>query len=303
MRDLVLGLEVVLADGRVLDLMQSMKKNNTGLDLRQLFIGSEGTLGIITRAVLKLSPGVRGANTALIAFAGYDQTLQFLKQAQTAFSGHVSAFELMWPDYYQFALKTLGRADQFDQEYGYYLLFDVQSSHPEQDYPQFEQLMADAFEKGLVENAVLASSERETEQLWQLRDCVSEILTINAPTINFDVSVGLNRIGDFADELRSTLDERFPDLIKLFFGHVGDGNLHLVAGPVKGGKAMEHAIENEVYRITRDFSGSVSAEHGIGLHKKKWLSHSRSEAELALMKSIKQAIDPQGLLNPGKILD
>lgn len=303
MRDLVLGLEVVLADGRVLDLMQSMKKNNTGLDLRHLFIGSEGTLGIITRAVLKLSPGVRGANTALIAFAGYDQTLQFLKQAQTAFSGHVSAFELMWPDYYRFALKTLGRADQFNRDYGYYLLFDVQSSHPEQDYPQFEQLMADAFENGTLENAVLASSEREIEELWQLRDCVSEILSINAPTINFDVSVGLNRIGDFADQLRATLDERFPALTKLFFGHVGDGNLHLVAGPVQGGKSMEHAIESEVYRITRGFSGSVSAEHGIGLHKKKWLDHSRSEAELALMKSIKQAVDPQGLLNPGKILD
>ncbi|WP_029654941.1 FAD-binding oxidoreductase [Marinobacter daepoensis] len=303
MRDLVLGLEVVLADGQVLDLMQSMKKNNTGLDLRQLFIGSEGTLGIITRAVLKLSPGVGGANTALIAFANYDQGLQFLKQAQTAFSGHVSAFELMWPDYYQFALKTLGRPDQFDRDYGYYLLFDVQSSHPEQDYPKFEQLMADAFENGTVENAVLASSERETEELWQLRDCVSEILSINAPTINFDVSVSLNRIGDFADQLKATLDERFPNLITLFFGHVGDGNLHLVAGPVQGGKEMEHAIESEVYRITRDFSGSVSAEHGIGLHKKKWLSHSRSESELALMKSVKQAVDPQGLLNPGKIMD
>jgi FAD/FMN-containing dehydrogenase len=303
MRDLVLGLEVVLADGQVVELMQTMKKNNTGLDLRQLFIGSEGTLGIITRAVLKLSPGVSGANTALIAFARYDQALRFLKRAQAALSGRVSAFELMWPDYYRFALRTLQRADPFADEYGYYLLFDVQSSQPEQDYPQFERLMIDAFEQGTVENAVLASSGREIQAFWHLRDCVAEMLSTLAPTINFDVSVSLNRIGDFADQLRATLDERFPELTNLFFGHVGDGNLHLVTGPVTGGKTMEHAIESEVYRITRDFSGSVSAEHGIGLHKKKWLRFSRSETELALMRSIKQALDPQGLLNPGKILD
>lgn len=303
MRDLVLGLEIVLPDGQVLNLLQSMKKNNTGLDLRQLFIGTEGTLGIITRAILKLHPGVRGANTALVAFDSYADVLNFLKEAQSAFSGLVSAFEVMWPDYYQVALKTLGRPDPFDIGHQYYLLSDVQSSNPEQDYPRFEQLLEHTFEGNIVQNAVLAKSEREVEELWQLRDCVSEILSINAPTINFDVSVGLEHIGEFAAELKACLNLHFPALTTLFFGHIGDGNLHLVAGPVLGGKAIEHAIETEVYRITQAFSGSVSAEHGIGLHKKKWLGHSRSDAELSLMKTIKATMDPYNLMNPGKVMD
>lgn len=303
MRDLVLGLEVVLPDGQVLNLLQSMKKNNTGLDLRQLFIGTEGTLGIITRAILKLHPGVSGANTALVAFDNYSDLLNFLKLAQSAFSGTVSAFEVMWPDYYQCALKTLRRTDQFDVSHRCYLLYDVQSSNPDQDYPRFEQLLEQALENNIVRNAMLAKSEREVAELWQLRDCVSEILSINAPTINFDVSVGLEQIGKFADELKTCLRQQFPTLTTLFFGHIGDGNLHLVAGPVHGGKLIENAIETEVYLITQAFSGSVSAEHGIGLHKKKWLKYSRSETELSLMKNIKMAMDPNNLMNPGKIFD
>lgn len=303
MRDLVLGLEVVLPDGKILNLLQSMKKNNTGLDLRQLFIGTEGTLGIITRAIVKLHPGVTGANTALIAFDDYQDVLHFLKKAQSSFSGLVSAFEVMWSDYYQTALNTLGKAEQFDQKHNYYLLFDIQSNDPKQDYPQFEKLMEEAFEEEVIKNAVLANSDRETQELWELRDCVSEILKINAPTINFDVSVGLDKIGELAAELKATLSQKFPDLITLFFGHIGDGNLHLVAGPVVGGLTTEHAIETEVYRITKAFSGSVSAEHGIGLHKKKWLRHSRSEIEVNLMQTLKAAMDPNKIMNPGKVLD
>lgn len=303
MRDLVLGLEVVLPNGNILNLLQSMKKNNTGLDLRQLFIGTEGTLGVITRALVKLHPGITGANTALIAFDDYQDVLHFLKKAQSNFSGLVSAFEVMWADYYQKALNTLARADQFDAKYHYYLLFDIQSSDPKQDYPQFEKLMEEAFEEKTIKNAILASSEREIKELWGLRDCISEILKTNAPTITFDVSVGLDKIGKLAAELKATLSHAFPNLTTLFFGHIGDGNLHLVAGPVEGGLTTEQAIEAEVYRITQTFSGSVSAEHGIGLHKKQWLSYSRSETEMNLMKTLKIAMDPNKIMNPGKILD
>lgn len=302
-RDLVLGLEVVLANGDVLNMLKSMKKNNTGLDLRQIFIGTEGTLGIITRAIIKLHPGVRGANTALIACNSFSNLLSFLKSAQSVFSGRVSAFEVMWPDYYQFALKTLNRNDSFEEEHAYYLLFDVQSFNPEEEYVQFEKLMETAFEEGCIENALIAKSEREVEELWELRDCVSEILSINAPTINFDVSVGIEKIGDFAAQLKESLNDQFPDIKTLFFGHIGDSNLHLVAGPVTGGKQMEHAIESIVYSITQAFNGSISAEHGIGLHKKPWLSYSRSSLELDVMKKIRNALDPNSLMNPGKILD
>lgn len=303
MRDLVLGLEVVLPDGQILNLLQSMKKNNTGLDLRQLFIGTEGTLGIITRAILKLHPGVAGANTALIAFDDYQDVLRFLKQAQAKFSGLVSAFELMWSDYYRVALETLGRTDQFESQHQYYLLFDVQSGNPELDYSRFEVLMEQVFDAGIVKNALLAKSDRETKNLWALRDSVSEILKVKAPTINFDVSVGIDKIGEFALQLEQSLRQKFPDLNTIFFGHIGDGNLHLMAGPVEGGEVVEEAIEADVYRITHLFSGSVSAEHGIGLHKKKWLAHSRSDAELNLMRMIKSVMDPNGIMNRGKILD
>lgn len=303
MRDLVLGLEVVLPDGQVLNLLQSMKKNNTGLDLRQLFIGTEGTLGIVTRAVLKLHPGVGGANTALIACDDYTSLLAFLRLAQQEFAGQVSAFEVMLPDYYQFALQALKRKDQFDVPHSHYVLFDVQARYPEQELGRFEALLEQAFEAGLVQDALLARSERETTELWQLRDAVAEILGILSPTLAFDIAVDIQRIGDLADQLKVALARAFPELTTLFFGHVGDGNLHILAGPVRGGKAEEQAIEALVYALTRDFAGSVSAEHGIGLHRKPWLGHSRTPAELSLMKAIKQAVDPLNLMNPGKILD
>lgn len=303
MRDLVLGLEVVLPDGQVLNLLQSMKKNNTGLDLRQLFIGTEGTLGIVTRAVLKLHPGVGGANTALIACDDYTSLLAFLRLAQQEFAGLVSAFEVMLPDYYQFALQALKRKDQFDVPHSHYVLFDVQARYPEQEVARFEALLAQAFEAGLVQDALLARSERETAGLWQLRDAVADILGILSPAIAFDIAVEIQRIGDLADQLKVALGRAFPQLTTLFFGHVGDGNLHILAGPVRGGKAEEHAIEALVYGMTRDFAGSVSAEHGIGLHRKPWLGHSRTPAELSLMRAIKQSVDPLNLMNPGKLLD
>ena len=169
-RDLVLGLEVVLPDGQVLDMLKSMKKNNTGLDLRQLFIGTEGTLGIITRAIIKLHPGVQGANTALVACNSYSDLLTFLKSAQSSFSGRVSAFEVMWPDYYHFALKTMNRIDSFDQPHNFYVLFDVQSNDPEAEYPLFEKLMESAFESEIIENALIAKEGVIKSATWDNAD-------------------------------------------------------------------------------------------------------------------------------------
>lgn len=301
-RDLVLGLEVVLADGTVLSMLNRMPKNNAALDLKHLFIGSEGTLGVVTRAVLRLHPGVGGANAALVALAGFDQAAGLLAHAQKSLSGRVTAFELMWADYYRAVLAETGRRPPLAQGHPLYALIEMQGANPDHDRDDFQSMLESAFEEGLVIDAALAMSGREVEDFWSLRDGVAEILSRWATTINFDVSVPLARIGDCVGTIRAALAARFPDLQFIFFGHAGDSNIHLVAGPIEQVDPTGHGIEAIVYDIIRDFGGSVSAEHGIGLHKKPWLSYSRTAEELDLLRRMKAMLDPKGILNPGKVI-
>lgn len=301
-RDLVLGLEVVLADGTILPMLNRMPKNNAALDLKHLFIGAEGTMGVITRAVLRLHPGVTGANAALIAVKDFAAAAGLLAHAQKHLSGRVSAFELMWADYYAAVLRQTGKRAPLAQEHPLYVLLEMQGADPEREQPDFLAMLEGAFEAGLVQDAAIAQSQREVDDFWTLRDGVAEILSHWAPTINFDVSVPLGRIGDCVDEIRAGLQARFPKLQYVFFGHAGDSNIHLVAGPITEVDPTGHGIETIVYDIIRAYGGSVSAEHGIGLHKKPWLAYSRSEAELDLLRKMKAVVDPQGLMNPGKVL-
>ena len=301
-RDLVLGLEVVLADGTVLPMMNRMPKNNAALDLKHLFIGSEGTLGVVTRAVLKLHPGVGGANAALVAVADFDAAASLLRHAQRALSGRVTAFELMWNDYYRAVLEETGLRPPVAPEHAIYALIEMQGADADSERPAFETMLEAAFEDGLVVDAAIAKSQREVEAFWSLRDGIAEILSRRAPTINFDVSVPLARIGACVDEIRAALETAFPALKVIFFGHAGDSNIHLVAGPITDIDPTGHRIEKTVYEIIRAYDGSVSAEHGIGLHKKPWLAYSRSENELAMLRQLKRSLDPKGILNPGKVL-
>ncbi|WP_416798147.1 FAD-binding oxidoreductase [Ciceribacter azotifigens] len=301
-RDLVLGLEVVLADGTVLSMMNRMPKNNAALDLKHLFIGSEGTLGVVTRAVLKLHPGVGGANAALVAVADFDAAAGLLRHAQRALSGRVTAFELMWNDYYRAVLAETGVRAPVEPDHGIYALIEMQGADADSERPAFEAMLEAAFEAGLVADAAIAQSQREVEAFWSLRDGIAEILSRRAPTINFDVSVPLARIGACVDEIRAALETAFPALQVIFFGHAGDSNIHLVAGPITDIDPTGHGIETIVYEIIRAYGGSVSAEHGIGLHKKPWLAYSRSENELAMLRQLKRSLDPKGILNPGKVL-
>lgn len=302
MRDLVLGLEVVQADGTVLSMMNRMPKNNAALDMKHLFIGSEGTLGVITRAVLRLHPGVAGANAALVALPDFAAAASLLQHAQKVLSGRVTAFELMWNDYYSAVLSETALRPPLSADHPLYALIEVQGADPDADRPVFEAMLESAFEAGTVIDAAIAQSQRETDAFWTLRDGIAELLSRRAPTINFDVSVPLARIGDCVDEMRAALEAAYPSLGMLFFGHAGDSNIHLVAGPITELDPTGHGIETIVYGIVREFSGSVSAEHGIGLHKKPWLSYSRSENELALLRRLKATLDPTGILNPGKVL-
>ncbi|CAM5193481.1 D-2-hydroxyglutarate dehydrogenase OS=Castellaniella defragrans (strain DSM / CCUG 39792 / 65Phen)OX=1437824 GN=BN940_08606 PE=3 SV=1 [Castellaniella denitrificans] len=302
-RDLVLGLEVVLPDGTVLSMMNQMTKNNTGIDLKQLFIGSEGTLGIVTRAVLKLHPGIAGANTALVALNGFESALALLRHARQALSGRVSAFELMWADYYRAATTLGGARAPLAPDHPLYVLMDMQSPLPQEDAPRFEAVLEHALAEGWAVDAAIAQSHGDAEDFWALRDSIAEMLPKLAPTINFDVSVPVSSIGMCVERMRAAMENGFPGIAHMYFGHVGDGNVHIVAGPLpQDGGQTEHAIEQAFYTIVRELSGSVSAEHGIGLHKRPWLEYSRRPAEIQLMRTLKQALDPRGIMNPGKII-
>jgi len=304
-RDLVLGLEVVLADVTVLSMMNKMFKNNAGSDLKGLFIGTEGTVGIITRAVLRLHGGVTGAHTALIALSALDEVVKLMRYAQKRLSGLVSAYEVMWADYYRSATTTVkGIRVPLAVDYPVYVLMDMQSAEPEENTERFNSVLEHAMEEGWVLDAVIAQSHSDAEDFWALRDSIAEMLNSYAPTINFDVSFPISKIGECVERLRRVMVDEFPDIHAMYFGHVGDGNLHIVVGPLPDdNQQTERALEDAFYDITRDLGGSVSAEHGIGTHKKPYLAHSRNRAEINLIKRMKQALDPQGILNPGKIID
>lgn len=303
-RDQILGLEVVLADGTVLPMLNKMTKNNTGPDLKQLFIGSEGTLGVVTRAVFQLHPAIAGANTALLALTGFDAALKLLHHTRQQLSGLVSAFEVIWNDYYAVATSQLGASAPLDSGQPLYVLMDLQSARPDEHAARFESVLEHAMAQGWVVDAAIAQSNAHAAAFWQLRDGVGDILQQLAPTINFDVSVPIAQIGRCVQRMRTAMNTDFPDVQHLYFGHIGDGNVHIIAGPLPDDQGQtEHAIEKAFYSIVRDLDGSVSAEHGIGLHKRPWLEYSRSPAELQLIQTLKQALDPAGILNPGKIIE
>lgn len=300
-RDLILGLEVVLADGTILPMMNEMPKNNAALDMKHLFIGSEGTMGIVTRAVLKLRPGVGGANTAVVGFESFENALKLLNYSQKRLSGRVSAFEAMWNDYYHTAAKY-ARAP-LKGNYPLYVLLDMQGAEPEADAALFQSVLEHALEEGWIVDAAIAQSHREAEEFWAIRDAIAEIMTHEGPSIGFDVSVPQTMIGDAVHTIRKALKEHYPAMESLFFGHVGDCNFHIDVAKYTEFDPTGREVEKIVYDIIRSYKGSVSAEHGIGLHKKPWLHYSRSEAELATLKTLKTALDPHNILNPGKVLD
>jgi FAD/FMN-containing dehydrogenase len=298
MRELVVGVEAVLADGTIIDSLRKMLKNNTGYDLRQLFIGSEGTLGVITRLVLRLHSKPRSLTTGLCALASYDDLVALLGQARSGFGSTLTAFETMWPDFYALGTVALGRNPPLALGHDIYVLIETAGTDPEVDQARFETVIGEALESGLVKDAVVAKSKRESQEIWAIRDCPGEFPRVFWPQTSFDISVPTGEIGQLFEELNASLHRRWPQIRTVFFGHVADGNLHL---STKLPEVPEHEVEELVYRIVGARHGSISAEHGIGLHKREYLHHSRTPAELSVMRTLKTALDPNGILNPGKI--
>jgi FAD/FMN-containing dehydrogenase len=300
MRALVLGAEWVLADGTVVTSLNKMIKNNAGYDLKQLFIGSEGTLGVITRLVLRLFPKSKGVCTGLCAVKGYPEVLELLAHAKAGFGATLSAFEMMWPEFYELGTTALGRRPPIAPEHGVYVLIETMGDDPEADQARFETIIAGAIEAGTVDDAVIAQSGREARDLWAIRDAPGEFTKVFWPQISFDISIPTGQMGDFIIELRTRLNARWPGVHAVFFGHVADSNLHLSV-KTDGDPKLEHEIDGVVYKAVGDWGGSISAEHGIGVHKRPFLHYSRTPEEIALMRTLKAALDPKGILNPGKV--
>jgi FAD/FMN-containing dehydrogenase len=301
MRNLVLGLEAVLPDGTVISAMNKMLKNNAAYDLKQLFIGTEGTLGIVTRAVLRLFPQTSSRVSALIALPDFPAVIAVLQRLSRSFGGGLSAFEVMWSSYYRYITEEVGKVrSPFEERHPLYLLAELEGSNEARDRATFEAVLGELLEEGLILDAVLASSERERAGFWQIRDGVAELSNYLKGAANFDVSVPISSMEAFLAEVEQGIEHTFPAATLLVFGHIADSNLHFICGT--GQREDVKTIYEIVYAAVGRFHGSVSAEHGIGVQKIPYLHHSRSPEELALMRTLKAALDPKGILNPGRVL-
>jgi FAD/FMN-containing dehydrogenase len=300
-RDSVLGLEAVLADGTIIPAMNRMLKNNAAYDLKQLFIGTEGTLGVVTRLVLRLREMPRSTQTALVACPTFEDVTRLLKQVDSALGGALSAFEVMWNEFYRMVTTPPAKGTApLPPTYDFYVLIESSGGDATRDQAQFEEAIGAALEAGLVADAVITTSQAQRESLWALRDDVEGFFRLGMP-VTFDVSLPIADMEAYVGEVMQRLEREWPAYRRFVFGHLGDGNLHIIAAGPPSADA-KHGIERCVYEPLVARGGSVSAEHGIGLEKQPWLDLCRSPAELALMRKLKTALDPRNILNPGRVL-
>ena len=308
-RDLTLGLEVVLPDGRIWRNLRGLRKDNTGYDLKQLFIGAEGTLGLITAAVLKLFPRWARSETALLACTDVNAVLGFFGAARRRLGDALVAFELMPRIGIDLALvRVAGTVDPLARAYPWYALVQVAGSDPGGSLRDLlEALLAEALEAGTIIDGTIAAGEEQARRLWFLREAMVEAQRLDGASVKHDVSVRISRIGDFIAEATRRIHEAGPQDRVVAFGHVGDGNVHFnVCQPPHADPTAfldrAAAISRIVYDTVGDFSGSISAEHGIGRLKRADLARHLPSVDLTLMRTIKQALDPDGLMNPNVLL-
>lgn len=308
-RDLVLGLEVVLADGRIWSSLSGLRKDNTGYDLKQLFIGSEGTLGIITAATLKLFPQPRAVETALVGLSDVDAAISLLRLAEEETGGLVTAFELMPRIGMDFILRHVeGAREALARTYPWYALIELHSGDKDRRLAQvLEEMLASALEKGLIKDAAIARSAQQRTDFWAMRENLSDVQRLEGGSIKHDVSVPISSMSKFIMRASAAVEKEMPGIRVVAFGHIGDGNVHFnLSQPLNADKQSYLAhwgkMNEIVHGIVREFGGSISAEHGIGRLKRDEIARTKPAVDMELMRSLKKALDPQNLLNPGKVL-
>jgi len=299
-RDQVLGLEVVLADGRVWDGLRGLRKDNTGYDLKQLFLGAEGTLGIITAAVLRLHPKPTATATAWIALRSAAAAVELLSTLREALGERLSAFELLARSCVEAVLKFApGTQDPLGAAHPWYVLTELADSGEERLLRErVEKVLAECAERGAIEDAVLAQSGEQARALWRIRETVPEAQFTN---VKHDISVPVSKTAEFIDRAGPRLAEKYPDVRIYAFGHVGDGNIHYNIGPERL-VAERPAVNRIVYDTVAEFGGSISAEHGLGQLKRDEILRHKPAIEIELMRALKRTLDPHNLMNPGKVL-
>jgi FAD/FMN-containing dehydrogenase len=308
-RDLVLGIEVVLPDGRIWDGLRRLRKDNTGYDLKHLFIGAEGTLGIITAAVLKLFPRPREVVTALLAVPDLDSALALMVQAREASGDKLTAFELMERICFDFALRHVpGTHDPLNQAYDHYVLLELSSSETGGLRATMESILESAIEHGTVIDGTIAANDAQAKALWRIRETQNDAQKPEGGSIKHDVSVPVGQVPEFIRRASAFVTTLIPGARPVAFGHVGDGNVHFnVSQPIGADRARFLArwpdMNHGIHDIAHALGGSFSAEHGVGVLKRDELVRFKSPVEIELMRRIKAAIDPQGLMNPGKVLE
>lgn len=301
-RQMVLGLEVVLADGTIISSMKKIIKDNSAYDLKQLFIGSEGTLGIITKAVLKLVEAPRSRNSAFIGVDDYPRVVKLLKFLDSGLAGNLSGFELIWNHSYRaFTNPDTGVKPPLPYDYPYYVLVESLGSDQDKDRLALSDLLEQAMEQDIVADAAIAHSESDIQWFWRIREDVHVLKSLCRHDQHFDISLPIPLIGEVIGTILAEA-KRMEDVEECFaFGHVADGNIHFIFGKTHQSPQLISQINDLVYGKLKAIGGSVSAEHGIGKHKKPYLHLCRSAAEIALMKSLKANMDPLAILNPGTI--
>lgn len=304
-RDLVLGLEVVTADGTVLKGLRKYIKNNTGIDLKHLFIGSEGILGVVTRAALRIFPAPAEQQVALCALPSFGQVASFLKLARSHLGGELTAFEVMWNEYYRLTVERVtGIVGPLPTHHPFYVLLEASGGDAERIKGDLEELLEKAMEQGQILDATISTSNASAAAIWRIRDSSVELGRTfpYAARISFDVSLAIDRMEEYAGAIGARIRQIDPGAFAVVFGHAGDGNLHI-------GVHHEHTpdkrdeLEKLVYGITGEFGGSISAEHGIGVLKRPYLKMSRTAEEIETMRTLKRALDPNNILNPGRIIE
>ena len=308
-RNLVLGLEVVLADGRIWNGLRGLRKDNTGFDLKHLFIGAEGTLGIITAAVLRLFPKPSERQTALVAVPDPAAAVRLLGRARGAVGEQVTGFEIMNRLSVAMALKNVpGVVDPLAEPHPWYVLMDITGQGaPGSLRDAVEEFLADALEAEDALDATLAANESQQAALWKIRESIPEAQNHEGVSIKHDVSVPVSRIADFLSRADTALAAAYPGIRLVAFGHIGDGNIHYNPAEPEGAEAGAFADEKPamnriVHDLIAELDGSISAEHGIGRLRLAENLHYKSEVEIDLMQTLKQALDPANLLNPGKVV-